>query len=454
MIQSETQPISDSELVTNVSITGLSRVGQPGFLSHISPSFINILETRFRRSSCTWDRSYGRRTRTRRLQEIFGGLPVWIRNLIGFQANRVAPVAAASTAQETPSSGAAAPPEVAGPQPAMLITGNLEGGPSAPGGSGLAVAILLFEMRVWYLAAITGAVSFVFYHAAANSHPALYALEPNCDANSVEFRNTMAGVTGMPLIEGNSVEIYNDGDNFYPAMLDAIESAKSSVTMEQFILSDGQVGRRFAQALADKASEGVPVKLLADAIGSARLSKEITQMLEAGGCHLAWFHPVHWLTLHRANLRTHRKSLIVDGRTAFTGGAGLADHWIGTAANEHQWRDVEIRVEGPAVAAQQSGFAQNWLLSTGEILSGPEFFPMPQSAGDIQVQTILTSPSSGACAVATMHLIAVQCARSHVHRHPLLHSRCATHRRFSPGRATGSQREIDGCRQAQRHLAG
>ena len=279
----------------------------------------------------------------------------------------------------------------------------------------LAAALLLYGAGVWYLAVIAGAIAFVFYHTTARSHPVLYALEPNVDADSPEFRNTMAGMTGMPLIEGNRLEIYNDGDQFYPAMLDAIESARYSVTMEQFIFWDGRVGRRFADVLAGKALEGVPVKLLADAVGSAMLGDEILRILEAGGCQLAWFRPIHWYTLNRANLRTHRKSLIIDGRVAFTGGAGLADHWLGTAANEREWRDVEIRVEGPAVAVQQSGFAQNWLLSTGEILSGPEFFPTPQMSGNVEVQTILSSPSSGAGAAATMYLIAVQCARRYLY---------------------------------------
>jgi cardiolipin synthase len=279
----------------------------------------------------------------------------------------------------------------------------------------LAVAFLLYQIGVWYFAALAGAISFVFYHTSTKSHPVLYALEPNFDTSSAEFRNTMAGMTGMPLIEGNSVEMYNDGDQFYPAMLEAIESARYSVTMEQFIFWDGQVGRRFAEALADKAREGVSVKLIADAIGSATLGEGIRRILQAGGCQLVWFRPIHWYTLNRANLRTHRKSLIIDGRVAFTGGAGLADHWLGRADNEREWRDVAIRVEGPAVAAQQSGFAQNWLLSTGEILSGPEFFPTPQAVGDVEVQTILSSPSAGACAAATMHLIAVQCARNYLY---------------------------------------
>ncbi|HLH44368.1 MAG TPA: phospholipase D-like domain-containing protein [Bryobacteraceae bacterium] len=275
----------------------------------------------------------------------------------------------------------------------------------------LAAAVVLYGFRHWYWALIAAAISFVFYHTSSHSHPALYALEPNCAAGGPEFRNTMAGLTGMPLIPGNRLEIYNDGDEFYPVMLNEIESAQRSVTMEQFIFWDGRVGRRFAQAFADKAREGIPVKLLVDAVGSATIGEKNLRILEQAGCQLAWFHPIHWYTLNRANLRTHRKSLIVDGRIAFTGGAGIADHWLGKAQTQNQWRDVQIRVEGPAVAAQQSGFAQNWLLSTGELLSGPEFFPAIPPAGVVEIQTILSSPCAGACAAATMYVIAVQCAR-------------------------------------------
>lgn len=157
------------------------------------------------------------------------------------------------------------------------------------------------------------------------------------------------------------------------------------------------------------------MKLLVDAIGSATLGSDIFRILEAGGCQLAWFRPIHWYTLHRANQRNHRKSLIVDGRIAFTGGSGIADHWLGSAENEHEWRDMQIRVEGPAVAAQQAGFAQNWLLTTGEIINGHEFFPEARTAGNVPIQTILSSPSAGAGAAGTMYLIAVQCARRYLY---------------------------------------
>jgi len=266
----------------------------------------------------------------------------------------------------------------------------------------------------WIWAVITGAVAFFFYHTTPESHPAVYALETDLTVDSEEFPVTMAGMTGMPLVPGNQVALFNNGDEFFPEMLKAIESAECSVTMEQYIFWDGQVGRRFAEAFAEKARSGVPVKLLLDAVGSSTLGEPLLKILEAGGCQLAWFRPIHWYTIIRANHRDHRKSLIVDGKIAFTGGAGLADHWLGEAEDATSWRDVMVRVEGPAALEQQSGFAQNWLQSTGEILTGHDYFPLSSPAGSVNVQTILSSPFEGTGASGTMHLIALQCARRHL----------------------------------------
>lgn len=280
---------------------------------------------------------------------------------------------------------------------------------------GWVLAAFVFAEVEWRAATIlAAAIGFILYHLATDSHPAVYALDPTFEAMSQEFRTTMAGATGMPVIAGNDVEIFNNGDQFYPAMLEAIESARVSVTMEQYIFWDGEVAARFAEAFAMKAREGVPVKLLLDAIGSANLGSEIFEILARGGCEVAWFRPIHWYTLHRANLRDHRKSLIVDGRTAFTGGAGIADHWLGDAGNPREWRDIQIRVTGPAAIALQTGFVQNWLVTTGELLGGHQYFPELSSAGAVAVQAILSSPSSGAGAAGTMYLVALQCARHFV----------------------------------------
>ena len=138
-------------------------------------------------------------------------------------------------------------------------------------------------------------------------------------------------------------------------------TAQHSITIEAYIYWAGEIGLQFARALAAAAARGVRVKILLDAVGSASVGSEILQILEKGGCHVAWYNPIRWNHLRRINNRTHRKSLIVDGRIGFTGGAGIADHWTGDAQDDKHWRDLQIRIEGPAVRPLQTGFAQNWL---------------------------------------------------------------------------------------------
>jgi cardiolipin synthase len=146
----------------------------------------------------------------------------------------------------------------------------------------MAIAIAAHFLGHWVMTIIAGITSFFFYQTTPESHPAVYALETDLNVESPEFPITMAGMTGMPLVPGNQVILFNNGDEFFPAMLEAIESAEHSITMEQYIFWDGQVGRRFAEAFAEKARTGIPVKLLLDAVGSSTLGEPIIQILEAG----------------------------------------------------------------------------------------------------------------------------------------------------------------------------
>jgi cardiolipin synthase len=170
----------------------------------------------------------------------------------------------------------------------------------------------------------------------------------------------------------------------------------------------------FAQALARKSKAGLPVKILLDAIGSSSIGPEILKTLEDGGCQVEWYHPVRWYSLNRVNNRTHRKSLIIDGRIGFTGGAGIADHWLGNAEDEHHWRDIQIRIEGPAVVTLQTGFARNWLETTGELVSGPLYFPLSDEVGDFDIQSILSSPETGSSTVRIMYYLSIVCARKSI----------------------------------------
>ncbi len=242
-----------------------------------------------------------------------------------------------------------------------------------------------------------------------------YGLEHDFPVASTEFLNSIAGVTGVPFSPGNSLDILNNGDEFYPSMLEAIRAAQHSVTIEAYIYWAGEIGMTFANALAAQAKSGVVVKILLDAIGSATIGEEILTTLESGGCQVAWYNPIRWYTLERFNNRTHRKSLIIDGRIGFTGGAGIADHWLGCAQDEEHWRDVNVRIEGSAVIPLQQGFGINWLETTGEMLSGDLFYPGPGAPDSLAIQTILSSPQLGSSSVRTMYFLSMVSARTSIH---------------------------------------
>src|SRR5581483_9632114 len=256
--------------------------------------------------------------------------------------------------------------------------------------------------------------AFLMYLSAPREGSPAYGLDHEFAIESEEFLSTVTGATGAAFLRGNSFAIFNNGDQFYPAMMEAIEQARRSITIEAYIYWEGKIGHRFADALAARAREGLPVKILLDAVGASSIGADILKTLEAGGCQVEWYHPVRWYSLNRINNRTHRKSLIIDGRIGFTGGAGIADHWLGNAEDEDHWRDIQVRIEGPAAMTLQTGFARNWLETTGELVSGPDYFPPTEAAGELEIQSILSSPETGSSTVRVMYYLSIVCARQSI----------------------------------------
>jgi cardiolipin synthase len=266
----------------------------------------------------------------------------------------------------------------------------------------------------WETAIGAGILALVGYLVRPATSPPRYGLEHDFSVGSKEFLPTMAGATGVPVLQGNRLDVLNNGDEFYPAMLEDIARARQSITIEAYIYWAGKIGREFAHALADKAREGVAVKILLDSVGSSTIGSEILEILEAGGCQLAWYNRITWYTIGRFNHRTHRKSLIIDGRIGFTGGAGIADHWLGHAQGPDNWRDTQIRLEGPAVVPLQTGFSENWLETTGELVSGDRYYPAPRPAGELAVQTVMSSPETGVSRAGSMYYLSIVCARKSI----------------------------------------
>ncbi|MEO8678119.1 MAG: phospholipase D-like domain-containing protein [Vicinamibacterales bacterium] len=247
------------------------------------------------------------------------------------------------------------------------------------------------------------------------AEPPKYGLDHEFSVDSPEFLDTIAGSSGVPFLGGNTVELLNNGDAFYPRMLEAIDRAESTITVEAYIYWAGEVGLQFARGLAKRARAGVRVTILLDAVGSSNIGPDILRELERGGCQVAWYNPISWHTLGRFNNRTHRKSLIIDGEVAFTGGAGIADHWRGDARGPDEWRDVQVRIAGPAVTPLQSGFAHNWKKTTSELITGAAYYPDIEPRGPLAVQTMLSSPETGGSSVSTMYYLSIVCARRFIY---------------------------------------
>jgi cardiolipin synthase A/B len=218
---------------------------------------------------------------------------------------------------------------------------------------------------------------------------------------------------------GQCVEVLTNGVRFYPAMLAAIREARHSINVEAYIFQPGRIADEIAEALAERARAGVEVRLVVDAIGSAgmRLSATATTLTEAG-CRLDYYQPLRWYRLHRANNRTHRELLIVDGRVAFVGGAGVADWWHDDSGpDDPAWRDTMVRVEGPVVASLQGVFSENWLECGGEILTSPACWPPLTSAGPVDALLIRSSPSDRATASRVAFQLLMACARESIDIH-------------------------------------
>ena len=266
----------------------------------------------------------------------------------------------------------------------------------------------------WGWATATGAVAVVSFLIAPKAPPPRYGLDNEFAIDSPEFLQTIAGVTNAPFFSGNRIELLNNGDAFYPRMLEDIQRAERSIAIEAYIYWAGDVGQQFARALAERAAAGVKVKILLDAIGSATIGKDILAILEES-CAVEWFNPIHWYTIGRFNNRTHRKSLIIDGRLGYTGGAGIADHWRGNAENPDSWRDMQVRIAGPGITPLQAGFAENWRLTTGELITGSDFFPEVLEQGPVSIQTVLSSPAAGATSIRTIYYLSMACARRSIY---------------------------------------
>ena len=222
-----------------------------------------------------------------------------------------------------------------------------------------------------------------------------------------QFVRSMCSLLPPAAVGGNRITALTNGDEFFPAMLQSIRGAKKTVTFETFIYWQGEIGRQFSSALIDRAKAGVKVHVLLDWLGTRKMDQDSVQAMKDAGVEVERYHPLRWYNVRRVNNRTHRKLLVVDGKVAFTGGAGIADLWSGHAQDPEHWRDSHFKMEGPVVAQCQAAFMDNWLKTRSRVLHAEEYFPECLPAGSCLAQVFMSSPSEGSESARLMYLLSI-----------------------------------------------
>ena len=266
--------------------------------------------------------------------------------------------------------------------------------------AGIAIAVLAL-----------GAVAFVTF---TSEKEIRLPVRSSYSVEDAQFQRSMSTLLGPALVPGNRVDTLLNGDQIFPAMLEAIRNARRTITFETYIYWSGNVGKAFADALSERARAGVKVHILVDWVGSQKMEAALLEQMESSGAQIFKYHPPRWYNVNRLNNRTHRKILVVDGRVGFTGGVGIADEWSGHAQDENHWRDTHYRVEGPAVAQFQAAFTDNWLKVSGVVLHGADYFPPIPPAGDLPAQMFMSSTEGGAESMHLMYLLSIAAARKSI----------------------------------------
>jgi cardiolipin synthase len=220
----------------------------------------------------------------------------------------------------------------------------------------------------------------------------------------------LAALVGSALSRGNRYDVLTNGDQIFPAMLDAIRNAKRRISFETYIYDKGEVADRFTVALEEAARRGVHVNMVVDSVGASGMKTDDIKRLEAAGCRIGSFHSLTWYNLEDVNYRTHRKILVVDGEVGFTGGAGVADHWLGHADSKEHWRDTQIRMRGPIVRLVEGAFFENFFETAGIVT--PELDDPKVEADDIGHSLVLrSSPTGGSNDLKRLYLLGLASAR-------------------------------------------
>ena len=235
-------------------------------------------------------------------------------------------------------------------------------------------------------------------------------IQSDIAAGDAQHAAYVAALVGADLTRGNEYDVFTNGDQFFPAMIEAIEGARSRLVFETYIYDSGTIASRFTAALEAAARRGVLCRIVVDAVGSSGMESSHIERLEAAGCDVATFNPPHWYSLEEINYRSHRKILVVDGKIGFTGGAGVADHWLGNAQDKDHWRDTHVRIRGPIVRLLEAAFYENFDEAHGP--ASPMLGPATTiDSAEGHSLLVRSSPTGGSNDLKRLYLLALASAR-------------------------------------------
>jgi cardiolipin synthase len=239
-----------------------------------------------------------------------------------------------------------------------------------------------------------------------------YELRGDVRVGDPSFLYAAEALTAAPVSTGNTARLLINGDQIFPAYLGAIRGATETVNLLTYAYWRGDIAVEVADALCERTQAGVECNVLVDAVGAARMEKELVRRMEDAGVTVSRFRPPKPYALRRVTNRTHRKLLIVDGRLGFTGGVGIAEEWTGNAEDPDHWRDTHVEVEGPVVRGLQGAFAENWLEATGRVLAGERYLPdlEPREGEGAPMQVMRSSAGVGDTNAEALYFLAVSAA--------------------------------------------
>jgi len=238
-------------------------------------------------------------------------------------------------------------------------------------------------------------------------------LQIHCDAPIDRLMPSLAGLTLGAVQAGNKVEVHENGA-FFDVLIARIGAARHSVHFETFLWKDGQLGRRLADALIDRARADVRVRVMLDAQGSKEAGKEVVARMRDAGCRVTFFHKRALRNIGVLNDRDHRKIVVIDGKEAFVGGHCIVDQWLGNAEDGQHFSDVSLQLQGPIVHSLQGAFSENWIGETGELFIGEHYFPQLEPAGDVPIHAVFAKPENSAPTVKILHHTAICLARKRI----------------------------------------